>query len=116
MSEFVASIYAATGKNYYSTTSHPSMIRHRSRSPRWRLIRRPSFGGRHALWQTAWSRLTASFVYCGPQRPQEARLFGIKIPRAPIVNANERTKAKAALHSGDSQSVVDAQVGATQAA
>jgi hypothetical protein len=110
MSEFIASLYAATGKNYYSTTSHPSMIRHRSRSPNWRLIRRPSFGGRHALWQTAWSRLTASFVYCGPRRPQEARLFGINM------RINDTPPLHARLYPGYSQSEMDPEMGGTPAA
>ena len=42
MSEFVASLFAATGKNYMSTTSHPAMIRHRAKSPLWKMTRRPS--------------------------------------------------------------------------
>ena len=33
MSEFVASLFAATGKPYVSTTSHPAMIRHRALAP-----------------------------------------------------------------------------------
>ena len=92
MSEFIASIYAATGRNYYSTTSHLSMIRHRTASPNWRMIRRPSLGGRRGLWESAWTRLTASFVYCGPKRSVEAAAFGIRI--RPVSSANHAEAAR----------------------
>ena len=41
MSEFVASLFVATGKPHVSATSHPAMIRHRGRSPLWRMTRKP---------------------------------------------------------------------------
>ena len=84
MSEFVASLYAARGKPYYSTTSHPAMIRHRANSPSWVLTRKPSLGGRDARRSlmrksTAIDRLTASFRYSGPRRIDDARAFGIVV-------------------------------------
>ncbi len=83
MSEFVASIYTATGKPYTSTTSHPAMIGHRARSPLWRMTRKPSLGGtngkRFSLMRktAAVDRLTAGFAYVGPTRPDDARAFGL---------------------------------------
>ena len=73
MSEFVASVYAATGKPYRSTTGNPAMIYHRARSSKWRMTRRPglvSQAGQSATAQSlrrsiARTRYTASFEYVG---------------------------------------------------
>src|SRR5206468_8886104 len=79
MSEFVASIYRATGKPYTSTTSHPAMIRHRARSPLWRMRRAPSLVGGHKSGFggmrkcSAIDRLTAGFEYVGPARVDDAK-------------------------------------------
>lgn len=40
--EFVAALYAATGKPYRATMGHPALISHMRRSPLWRMIRAPS--------------------------------------------------------------------------
>ncbi|CAN5387355.1 hypothetical protein BH09PLA1_BH09PLA1_25830 [soil metagenome] len=84
MSEFVASVYAATGKPYRSTTSHPAMIRHRMRSKNWKMTRKPGILGSHtdngATGMTAKSssdRLTAGFEFVGPPREMDARRFGL---------------------------------------
>ena len=84
MSEFVASIYRATGKRYTSTTSHPAMIRHRCKSPLWRMTRAPSLAGGHSRTgnkslckRAAIDRLTAGFEYIGPIRRPEAARFGV---------------------------------------
>lgn len=84
MSEFVASLYASTGKRYQSTTSHPAMIRHRSRSPLWRMVRSPSFANFSAsakmaalLNTVSATCMTTAFRYVGPSRPEEARTFGV---------------------------------------
>ncbi len=67
ISEFVASLFAALGKAYSSVTSHPAMIRHRLRSPVWRLMRKPRVGKRQGLpgWKGS-GRMTAGFRYVGP--------------------------------------------------
>jgi hypothetical protein len=69
LSEFVAAKFAAEGKRYTSTTSHPAMIRHRARSTLWRMIRKPGLNTRHkgldGSRATAPRRLTASFEYVG---------------------------------------------------
>jgi hypothetical protein len=86
VSAFVASLYAAKGKSYRSTTSHPAMVAHRCRSPLWRLRSAPMLHGVDGstdrqlpqFAQTrAIDRLTASFQYVGPARPDEAKAFGL---------------------------------------
>jgi GNAT superfamily N-acetyltransferase len=86
LSEFVASLYIATGKPYTSTTSHPAMIRHRAHSRLWRMSRGPSRAKRGASQSMAamkrtssFSRLTASFGYVGPPRLDEAECFGLRL-------------------------------------
>jgi ABC-type ATPase involved in cell division len=90
LSEYVASLFQATGKAYASTTSSPSMIGHRARSPLWLLTRKPGLAGRDTSekkrtsgrtggWpiHRATTRLTAGFRYVGPARLEEARRFGL---------------------------------------
>jgi GNAT superfamily N-acetyltransferase/GTPase SAR1 family protein len=81
LSEFVASLYRATGRPYRSVTSSPAMIAHRARSPSWRMTRAPSLGGRPRDPKLARSaadrRLTASFEYVGPTRQAEAIALGV---------------------------------------
>jgi len=87
ISELIGGIFAATGKPYRSTTSHPSMIAHRLRSPLWACIRAPGLmnnpsskpGGRaHTIRKTnAVSRVTAGFQYVGPIRREEAQALGV---------------------------------------
>lgn len=81
-SEFVASLYRATGRPYFSTTGHPAMIRHRCRSPLWRVTRRPrSVISPHSSATLALrgsvGRITAGFEYVGIQRTDEARRLGV---------------------------------------
>jgi hypothetical protein len=86
MSEFVASLFAATGKPYRSVTGHPGMIHHRAGSDKWRMTRGPSrtnrveeegreFGRLNGT--SSRSRMTASFEYVGCVRVEEARMFGV---------------------------------------
>jgi energy-coupling factor transporter ATP-binding protein EcfA2 len=86
ISEFVASLFAGTGKPYTSVTSHPAMIHHRARSPHWRMSRGPSRtrrGNRRdrqlaRLDRTVSSkRVTASFAYVGVARGEIGAQFGI---------------------------------------
>ena len=79
MSEFVASLFVAGRKPYFSTTGHPGMIAHRARSPLWRSVRRPGIVGRQGRTSSALGmqpggpvRITAGFEYVGPPRPVEA--------------------------------------------
>lgn len=79
---FVCSLYAATGKPVWITTSHPAFIAGLSRSREWRMNRKPSMvgakqGGRLQYMKatSAASRLTAGFRYVGPARPREAAAF-----------------------------------------
>jgi GNAT superfamily N-acetyltransferase len=83
LSEFVAGMFRATGKRYISVTSHPGMIAHRRRSPKWIMYRSPSFvsknTGRHTAFNrtAALKRLTAGFRYIGPANAEAARLQGV---------------------------------------
>jgi ABC-type ATPase involved in cell division len=89
MSEYIASLYVCKGKAYRSTTSHPAMIRHRLRSANWFCNRKPSFtapqkAGKKrkqkaaaVVKDNAIYRLTASFEWIGPARPEEAARFGV---------------------------------------
>lgn len=88
MSEFVASLFAGTGKPYTSVTSHPAMIHHRARSPDWRMSRGPSRIPRRSRgdrgmspWDKTQScrRITASFAYIGVPRREMGARFGIGI-------------------------------------
>jgi energy-coupling factor transporter ATP-binding protein EcfA2 len=88
LSEFVASLYASSGKPFTSVTSHPAMIHHRARSPAWRMNRGPSrVPPRHRRdpqsqvgdKTMSCRRITASFRYIGPQRRDLAAQFGIGI-------------------------------------
>ena len=87
LSEFVASVIKSLGKPYMSTTGNPAMIRHRARSPLWKMKRAPSrnaldrgemrrgFGAN--LMSRAVNRLTAGFEYVGPARPEDAERLGV---------------------------------------
>jgi len=87
LSEFVASLFVATGKRYCSRTSHPAMIRHRARSKLWTMHRGVSFGARHTGKYAAFNRsaalhrLTAGFRFIGAPNIEAARMFGI-IPQS----------------------------------
>jgi ABC-type thiamine transport system ATPase subunit len=71
MSEFVASLFTATGKRYISTTSNPAMIQHRARSPKWNMHRKPSMvaspgnNGLQHVSKNSYGRITAGFEYRG---------------------------------------------------
>ncbi len=79
VSEFIAAVYRATGKPYFSATSHPAMIHHRARSPLWRMIRKPGLNRRQRnalMWKTvAAERITCAFEFTGPPRFNDARRF-----------------------------------------
>jgi energy-coupling factor transporter ATP-binding protein EcfA2 len=89
VSELIASAFAATGRRYISTTSHPAMIRHRARSRLWRMNRRPSMVPRAGHGRTknhsertqrashSFDRVTAGFMFVGPANADAARSLGI---------------------------------------
>jgi hypothetical protein len=95
LSEYVASLFAATGKPYLSVTSHPAMIAHRRRSSQWIMYRAPSFGHRNVQLarnlnrSAALCRRTAGFRFVGPQNRADALRFGLSVRavearRAPV--------------------------------
>ncbi len=83
MSEFVASVFAGTGRNYISTTGNPAMIRHRARSKKWTMHRKPGLASAPSLKHrkdpkdlniaksASWDRITAGFRYVGPPADPE---------------------------------------------
>jgi GNAT superfamily N-acetyltransferase/alpha-D-ribose 1-methylphosphonate 5-triphosphate synthase subunit PhnL len=79
LSSLIASMWTGLGYGAVSTTTHPALIRSRSRSPHWRLTRAPSFSrSREGRLHHATTRLTAGFEYVGPPLPrsQAAALHG----------------------------------------
>ncbi len=64
----VAELYAAAGYTVSGTTGHPAMIRHLSRSPRWRIIEVARCGrkrqqGKYAAAAVSRGRAVVSFAY-----------------------------------------------------
>jgi hypothetical protein len=84
LGDYVGSLYAATGRPYSSTLSHPGLIAHRRRSPLWKPRRKPGMasGGCASsdpgLMKTASTeRITWSFMFVGPANRDDARKFGL---------------------------------------
>jgi GNAT superfamily N-acetyltransferase len=94
LSDFVASLYVATGKPYFSTTSHPAMIHHRANSPLWKMHRAPAPVSRHAQSShkttcmavtNSRERITAGFEYVGPPRAEHAQRLGMFLSVSSVV-------------------------------
>lgn len=80
LSDYVASMMASR-KKYCSTTSSPAMIRHRAKSPLWKMVRKPSMCDKNTLLDhngRRATRYTAGFIYCGPKNAEAARKFGVR--------------------------------------
>jgi ABC-type thiamine transport system ATPase subunit/GNAT superfamily N-acetyltransferase len=84
LSEYLAGIFAATGKPYRGLTSHPAFIQHRLRSPLWECYRRPQFSRRQGTQgkagmsaSQATARWIAGFQFIGPANQTDARAFGV---------------------------------------
>ncbi|MFN4259766.1 MAG: GNAT family N-acetyltransferase [Gemmataceae bacterium] len=75
LSATIAAMWRGLGYRAISTTTHPALIRSRSRSSCWRMHRRPSFAAGHeGKLRHATTRLTAGFEYVGPPlHPRLAR-------------------------------------------
>lgn len=101
LSEYVGSLFVATGKPYRGTTSHPGFIQHRRRSPFWRTITKARLNPRHVgncgmerSIRTG-TRMTWSFEYIGPANPEDCRAFGLRqYPPAPIVHGRRKSKKR----------------------
>lgn len=88
LSEWTASVFAATGRPYRSTTSSPGMIAHRARSTKWDMRRPPAAGslhlGKSGMKGTgAFGRIVAGFEWRGPTDPQAARRIGLRFADDP---------------------------------
>lgn len=85
LSEYVASLFRATGLPYSSVTANPAMIRHRARSTCWTMRSAPHLAPRVGKTSTikmmanttATNRLTASFDYVGAARRDDALKLGV---------------------------------------
>jgi energy-coupling factor transporter ATP-binding protein EcfA2 len=88
LSEYVGSLFKATGKPYRDVTAHPGHVHHRAKSPLWKVTRQMSRmrpqsrkttlnRGVGTAKTVSSSRLTMSFEYVGPARRTEARRFGL---------------------------------------
>ncbi len=83
LSEFVASMFRATGKPYSSVTANPAMIHHRAKSSDWNMRAAPMLHAKVGKtssvkrFSSASSRLTASFDYIGPIRADDAKKLGV---------------------------------------
>lgn len=109
MSAYVASMFKATGKPYFSVTGNPSMMHARMRSPLWKLNRQPGqtakLGRTSSMARegsrankktgiaalrgqgnrgntTASDRMTAGFEYIGPINYHDALRFGVPVSGA----------------------------------
>jgi GNAT superfamily N-acetyltransferase len=79
LSDYIASAYRGIGCRFYSTTTHPSLVRSRIRSPHWRCRRPPSLGKprtgevpeKFQKWVPALMRLTSTWEYVGPALDRE---------------------------------------------
>jgi hypothetical protein len=99
LTEFVAGMCRATGKPYFSTTGNPAMIRHRAKSPLWKMLRAPSRvtghnGAARFVGSSSNKRLTAGFEYLGPPKPEEARQLGLKVVETNVTSRAHRLRAR----------------------
>lgn len=83
MNAAICSIYRATGKPVFSTTSHPAMIYSRAKSKMWKMNRKPSYtsGDTKSIAlnkSRAKNRKTAGFEFVGKPDSQSAIGFGLK--------------------------------------
>ena len=67
LSATIASMWTSLGFSAFSTTTHPSMIASRRRSPLWTMHRAPSLGKLADSIPHDCTRLTAGFSYTGPK-------------------------------------------------
>ncbi|HET6251093.1 MAG TPA: hypothetical protein VFE47_25625, partial [Tepidisphaeraceae bacterium] len=88
MSAYIASLYVATGKPYFSTSGHPAVVQSRANSPLWKMIRKPGLAsrcGKAGAEKTGMrktlseGRFTAGFEYVGAGKLTEAEAFGVAV-------------------------------------
>lgn len=95
LSNFCASIWTGIGGRAFSTTSHPAMIRHRSKSPLWnrkrlgrvtRQVEGSLLGNAAPGYVGSSSRVTAGFQYVGPPMDRQlAERYTAEKPKAYIL-------------------------------
>jgi hypothetical protein len=82
LAAYIASMWKALGYRAFSASSHPALIKHRQRSPVWKMTRAPGFTaiGKNRTSKAAvgldkshaTTRLTASFEYTGPALDEQS--------------------------------------------
>ena len=85
LSEYIAALFASTGKPYRGVTSHPAYVHHRLRSPLWKCLRKATMKAKPGKTSTktglrktiSVGRLTWSFEYIGPTNLADAKLFDV---------------------------------------
>jgi GNAT superfamily N-acetyltransferase len=82
ISDYVAGLFASTGKPVRTNASHPALCAARTRSKNWRCTRGSHFANRtnakHSIRRaTAQARLTMSFEYVGEKLAVDAEKFGV---------------------------------------
>lgn len=73
LTDWIASVYSASGKPFFASTSNPALIKHHARSPLWKMTKEPKLAagnrGRTIGKFGGTGRLSASFEYVGPVDP-----------------------------------------------
>lgn len=80
MADYIASLYKATGLPYRAITGHPSLIQSRCKSPKWKMVRKPSIVNQRqnfGWYKPQRHRKTATFEYVGPSNVEGAKAFQI---------------------------------------
>ena len=89
ISEAIGDHFLEEGKRYLSTTSHPAMVAHRSRSTKWIMYRAPGQvpnRGKGSKITTSTGRMTASFEYVG----KYGKEIALKRSESPTTQRSEK--------------------------
>lgn len=110
LANYIASVYAATGKQTFAVTGNPAMVHYRAKSQDWEMYRAPAvasflqgprsqFKGNRLAFATR--RNTASFRWVGPRNHDAALAFGVigATGTAPE-SKSRRTKARGTGSAG----------------
>lgn len=82
LTDYIASLYRATGRPFFATTGNPALTHHHARSPTWRMISQSGAekfarSKRHQGNSQSGGRNVASFEYVGPTNLEDARAFDL---------------------------------------
>lgn len=85
ISEFVAGMFKASGKNFISTSGNPAFIQHRKKNSNWKLTKPMKINSGYTnksamksfVGTSASNRYTAAFQYIGEIHKEDAKKFGL---------------------------------------